>query len=77
MATIIEGKGDEYLFTFSRPETEWIRLIANSFSISKEAAIGAAMNKGLCHYVETLRQSDEHDKAERHAEDKDKPDTSG
>jgi len=54
MATIVQGNGDEYLFTFSLPETDWIKELADSMGITKEAIVAAAMNKGLTHYVETF-----------------------
>jgi len=51
MATIIEYDGKRYMFTFSKPETEWISELAKGMGITKEAVVGAAMNKGLCYYV--------------------------
>lgn len=54
MATIISRQGDEYLFDFSPPETNWIREIAKSMGITKESVVGAAMNVGLTHYVESF-----------------------
>ncbi len=77
MATIIEYDGKQFLLTVSYPEKEWIRELAHSMGITKEAIVGAAINKGLTHYMETFAETDEHDKAECHAEDKDKPDTGG
>ena len=57
MATIVDGKGNEYLFTFSPPETEWIRDLAECMGITKEAIVAAAMNKGLIYYTETFVKS--------------------
>lgn len=75
MATIVEGKGKKYVFTFSQSETEWILIIAKSLGMTKETVMGASMYEGLCHYVTMLREIDEHDKTESHAEGKHKLDT--
>lgn len=62
MATIIEFDGKQYLLTFSKPETEWISELAKGMGITKEAIVGAAMNKGLTHYVETFAETEVVDK---------------
>ena len=54
MTTTIESKGNEFLLTFTSPESEWIREVADSMGITREAVVGAAMNKGLTYYVETF-----------------------
>ena len=59
MATIIEYDGKRYLFTFSKPETEWISELAKGMGITKEAVVGAAMNNGLTHYVGSFLREDE------------------
>ncbi len=59
MATIIEHDGNLYLFTFSLPETDWIRDLAQSMGITKEAVLGAAINKGLTYYVGSFLIKDE------------------
>jgi len=58
MATEIDGKGNEYLFTFSYPETDWIKELAKGMGITKEAVLGAAMNKGLLYYIETFAEAE-------------------
>lgn len=58
MTTKIDGKGNEYLLTFSSPETDWIKELAKSMGISKEAIVGAAMNFGLTHYMRTFCPTD-------------------
>jgi len=77
MATVIDGKGNEYLFTFTQPEKGWIRYLASTMGITKEAVVGAAMNKGLTHYVEVFRSIEEAGSPPSHAEGKDTPDTGG
>lgn len=62
MATIIEFDGKQYLLTFSKPETEWISELAKGMGITKEAIVGAAMNKGLTHYMETFAETEVIDK---------------
>ena len=59
MATIIEGHNKRFSFTFSPPETDWIKELAQSMGITKEAVVGAAMNKGLTHYVESFCTKEE------------------
>lgn len=54
MATIVQRNGNDYLFEFSKPETEWIAELARSMGITKESVAIAAMNKGLTYYVETF-----------------------
>lgn len=54
MATIITKGDSVYELDFSNPELEWIKLISKALGITKEAVIGAAMNKGLIHYVEVF-----------------------
>ena len=54
MTTTIDSKGNDFLLTFTPPETEWIREVADSMGITREAVVGAAMNKGLTYYVETF-----------------------
>jgi len=54
MATIITKCDNVYELDFINPELEWISLIAETLGITKEAVVGAAMNKGLIHYVETF-----------------------
>jgi len=55
MATIIQAKGEGYVSIFSKPESEWIQSLAECMGITKEAVIGAAINKGLTYYVESFR----------------------
>lgn len=62
MATVIEYDGKQFLFTFSMPETEWIKGLAKGMGITPEAVIGAAMNKGLTYYVETFAETKEVDR---------------
>ncbi len=54
MATTIDSKGNDYLLAFSSPETGWIRDLAQTMGITKEAVVGAAMNKGLVYYMEVF-----------------------
>lgn len=54
MATIVERSAKQYLFTFSKPETEWILQLAMTMGITKESVVVAAMNKGLTYYLETF-----------------------
>jgi len=54
MATVIEGKGNEYLCTFSVPESGWLYDLAKCMGITKEAVLAAAINKGLTYYVESF-----------------------
>ena len=54
MATVIEYDGKQFLLTFSEPEKGWISDLAKCLGITKEAVVGAAMNKGLCYYSETF-----------------------
>ncbi len=56
MATIIEHDGKQYLVTVSKPETDWVTMISAALGMSKETVIGAALNKGLTHYVEMLAE---------------------
>lgn len=58
MPITIDGKGNEYLLTFSKPETAWIRDLAKSMGITKEAIVGAAMTFGLVHYMRTFCPTD-------------------
>lgn len=57
MATIVRKFRKHYLFEFSVPETEWIKELAQSMGITKEAVLAAAMNKGLTYYVETFHNN--------------------
>lgn len=67
MATIITRDGKEYKADFSPPEIDWIQSLAECMGITKEAVLGAAINKGLTYYVESFRSQPE-------PNDKDKPD---
>lgn len=58
MATVIEYDGKQFLLTFSMPETEWIKGLAKGMGITKEAVIGAALNKGLTYYVQTFAETE-------------------
>jgi len=69
MAVIIEHDGKQYLVTVSKPETDWITLCAAAMGMSKETVIGAALNKGLCHYVEMLAEITKSNGVETPAED--------
>jgi len=69
MATVIEGKGNEYLCTFSVPESGWLYELAKCMGISKEAVLGAAINNGLCHYVESFLKDDIVDKIKEQMQD--------
>lgn len=71
MAMMIESDGKQYLVTADLPEKDWIRLISEALGMTKEAVIGAALNKGLCHYVEMLAEISEHNNKDSHAEDSD------
>lgn len=62
MATIIDRNRNEYLCTFSPPETEWLRELAEGMGITKEAVLAAAINKGLTYYVETFAEKEVVDK---------------
>ena len=64
MAAIIESNGDEYLCTFSVPESGWIQDLAKCMGITKEAVLGAAINNGLTHYVGSFLSNDEPPKKE-------------
>lgn len=77
MATIIEYDGKQYLFTFSEPETEWISELAKGMGITKEAVVGAAINKGLTYYVETFAETEVIDKVKDIMTDEIEPDTDG
>ena len=77
MATVIEYDGKQFLCTFSVPESGWIHDLAKSMGITKEAVLGAAINNGLTHYVESFltdevvdkikdQMQDEIDEQERH-----------
>lgn len=74
MATIIEGNKDDYLCTFSLPETDWIKELAKGMGITREAVLGAAINKGLAYYIETFGKSKDVDKMKDLMQDEiDKP----
>ena len=77
MATIIDAKGNEYLCTFSEPETNWIKDLAKGMGITKEAVLGAAINKGLIYYVETFAETEVVDKLKDQIQDEVEPDTGG
>jgi len=77
MATIINRQGNEYLLTFSLPETGWISDLANCMGIAKESVVAAAINKGLCHYVESLLRDDVIDKVTRLAKGEILPENGG
>ena len=69
MVTVIENKGNEYLCTFSVPESGWIHDLAKSMGITTEAVLGAAINKGLCYYVESFLKEDIVDKIKDQIQD--------
>ena len=69
MAMIIDHDGKQYLLTIDKPESEWITLISSALGINNKAVIGAAVNKGLCHYVEMLHEITTHETRQRDAKD--------
>jgi len=56
MVTTIEYDGKQYLLTITEPESKWISELAKGMGISKEAIVGAALNKGLTYYVQTFAE---------------------
>ena len=62
MVMMIQKQGNDYLFTFDKPETEWIYSLAHSMGITNEAVVAAAMNKGLTYYLSMITEIKEHDK---------------
>jgi len=57
MAIQITQQGIDYHLEVSPPESQWIKGVAKSMGITKEAVIGAAMNYGLAHYVTVFRNT--------------------
>lgn len=58
MATEIDSKGNEFLVRVSKPESGWIRDLAHTMGITRDAVVGAALNKGLTHYVTAFCHKD-------------------
>ena len=69
MAMIIENDGKQYLITIDKPEKEWVTLISSALGMNNNAVIGAALNKGLLHYVEMLQEITTHETRQHEAND--------
>jgi len=66
MATMITRDGNKYKAEFGKPESDWIQSLAECMGITKEAVLGAAINKGLTYYVESFRSQPEPDDKDKH-----------
>lgn len=58
MAIVIDKDRNDFLLCFSPPESDWIKELAKGMGITKEAVVGAAVNKGLTYYIHQFGQAE-------------------